>query len=331
MTVMVLGLICLFLTPWGTSLRTTAAEVILSSQHRHLAKYTFLPKSKLEAIAHNINNPKYENSAPVEKQEPKPEESPEQDVLKVTVETIEKRYSLTNYYKGQLLTVSNPQNVKLLTSQLSDYGEQIHVQAERAGAIAATNASGFVDKNGVGNGGELLGVAVSEGKIINKDQDQKSFVGAIREDGEFISGYYSGGELLEMGVTYAAGFKPQLIVNGKKMITEGDGGWGLGPRTAMGQKEDGSILLIVIDGRQSHSIGASIKEVQDILYEHGAINAICMDGGSSSSMYFNHKTITTPSAKNNINRYLPTVWGVIPDPGQKVEVTQDGQMVNFTP
>ena len=61
------------------------------------------------------------------------------------------------------------------------------------------------------------------------------------------------------------------------MITN-DGGWGYGPRSIMAQKKDGSIMFFVIDGRQTHSIGASLRDCQDILYEKGAVNAMAMDG-----------------------------------------------------
>ena len=63
-------------------------------------------------------------------------------------------------------------------------------------------------------------------------------------------------------------FGPPLIVDGKKMITEGDGGWGVGPRTAYRSKKDGTVLFLVIDGRQpGYSLGATLRDVQDILYE----------------------------------------------------------------
>ncbi|WP_144496037.1 phosphodiester glycosidase family protein, partial [Bacillus thuringiensis] len=103
--------------------------------------------------------------------------------------------------------------------------------------------------------------------------------------GQMITGNYSTQQLLDKQVVSAAGFMPQLIVNGEKMITEGDGGWGSAPRSIMDQKEDGTIMFLVIDGRQTHSIGATLKECQDILYEKGAINAMAMDGGSSATLY----------------------------------------------
>ncbi len=63
------------------------------------------------------------------------------------------------------------------------------------------------------------------------------------------------------------------MVNGKP-TTNNIGSWGIAPRTAIGQRGDGSIMLLVIDGRQLFgSVGASLKEVQDLMIEYGAVNA----------------------------------------------------------
>ena len=79
------------------------------------------------------------------------------------------------------------------------------------------------------------------------------------------------------------------------MITEGDGGWGVGPRTAIGQKKDGTVLFLVIDGRQpGYSIGATLRDVQDILFEKGCYIAANLDGGSSSTLYLNGKVVNKP-------------------------------------
>lgn len=320
------GTIALFFTAIGHEVRVTLAEMILSSQHRDLAKYTFLPQEELDKILKGIQNPNYENSTAEGKNRRhyKGKNFKNQDLV-VKLEHIKKEYSPTSYYEGVILEVSNPLNVKLASSSLEKHGEQIFRIAERENALAAINASGFVDQNGHGNGGSLTGIAIEDGEIKNKYPDEKGFVAGITRRGEMVTGKYSGNELLDLGVKYAAGFKPQLIVNGKKMV-EGDGGWGLGPRTAIGQKEDGTIIMVVIDGRQpSRSIGASIKEVQDILYERGAINAMCMDGGSSSSMYFNGENITIPSSKHSIPRYLPNIWEVVPKEGQEIKVYVDGE------
>lgn len=318
--------IFVFFTESGHQLRAMAAESMLSSQHRQWAKYTLLPQSELDAMLENINNPNYVNSASGKDDLDDLVNVKSDKDLYVHVESIESYTNPTRYFKGKIITISNPNRVKLVSSQLSDHGEQIFVIAKRAKALAAINASGFVDLDGHGNGGASTGVVIEDGIIKSQNKNTKEFVAGITKDGVMITGKYSANELVNLGVQYAAGFKPQLIVNGQKMV-EGDGGWGWGPRTAIGQKADGSIIFDVIDGRQTRSVGASIKEVQDLLYERGAVNAMCMDGGSSSSMYFNGENITTPSSRNNIPRYLPNVWALIPQDSDVLHVDVDGKTV----
>ncbi|MDF9507502.1 phosphodiester glycosidase family protein, partial [Bacillus cereus] len=83
-----------------------------------------------------------------------------------------------------------------------------------------------------------------------------------------------------------------------------------------------------IDGRQTHSIGATLKECQDILYEKGAINAMAMDGGSSATLYLGGKVINSPSTLSHEDRYLPNAWVVTANPKQKINMKIDGEKVN---
>ena len=251
--------------------------------------------------------------------------------LVVKLTSINKKYS-DHYFKGKLLEISNPKNVKLTASKgkqvNAQFGEQINFIADRVGAIAATNAGGFQDTNGNGNGGVPLGIVIESGEIITtpKGNKSKAFVAGLTDKGLLITGYYSANQLMEMNVEHAAGFKPQLIVNGEKMIKDGNGGWGYGPRTAIGQKEDGTIILIVVDGRQPHSIGASIKDIQNIMYEYGAVNAMAMDGGSSAIMHYNGSNITSPSSVGGVPRYIPNAWVVIPNKNQIIELHENGKL-----
>lgn len=107
----------------------------------------------------------------------------------------------------------------------------------------------------------------------------------------------------------AVSFDKTMIVNGKKTIKSGDGGGGIAPRTAIGQRKDGSILLLIIDGRQASSIGATYREVQDIMYEYGAYNAANLDGGSSSTMYYDGEVINNPCDALG-ERSIPTIFYV---------------------
>ncbi|MBD3919240.1 phosphodiester glycosidase family protein [Paenibacillus sp. PR3] len=327
----VLMVLFLFVTDAGHQLRLTAAESILSSQHRQWAKYTLLSQDELDKILQDIQNPAYINSVINDGESVGESDNSKftikENEINIKLDTVERNVGKTNHFKGKVMTISNPKRVKLVSSQLKDHGEQIFVIAERAKALAAINASGFVDFEGHGNGGASTGVVIENGKIKNENPNQKDYVAGITSEGRLITGKYSANEMIALGVEQAAGFKPQLIVNGQKMITKGDGGLGIGPRTAIGQTAAGEIIFVVIDGRQIRSLGATLKDVQDLLYERGAVNAMCMDGGSSSSMYFNGENITIPSSKNNIPRYLPNIWAVIPEAGDTINVEYDGKSI----
>ena len=105
---------------------------------------------------------------------------------------------------------------------------------------------------------------------------------------------------LDRGVRDAVSFGPVLVVNGEAVEVNGSGS-GLNPRTAI----DGSILLVVIDGRQVNSLGASYSDVIELMLEYGAVNAANLDGGSSSLMYYNGEYINSCASMYG-PRDLPT-------------------------
>ena len=206
-------------------------------------------------------------------------------------------------FKGYMLIVHDPTRVKVAYSKkLGISGELTSKIAKDNGAVAAINGGGFIDKSSedsewTGTGGKPTGILMSEGNIIFNDinnDDEKTQVMAITNKGQLLVGSYSLNEMREKGVTEAISFQPALVVNGKGTIKSGDGGWGIAPRTAIGQREDGSILFLVIDGRQTKSLGASLKDVQSIMLEYGAVNAINLDGGASSTMYYEGEIINNP-------------------------------------
>ncbi|MBR2808124.1 MAG: phosphodiester glycosidase family protein, partial [Oscillospiraceae bacterium] len=83
---------------------------------------------------------------------------------------------------------------------------------------------------------------------------------------------------------------------------------GINPRTAIGQREDGAVLMLVIDGRQLCSIGASYGDLRDIMLDFGAVNACSLDGGSSTVMYYNGEYLNRPSSASGTSRYLPNAF-----------------------
>lgn len=217
-------------------------------------------------------------------------------------------------FKGKLLVIEDPTRVKVgYSNQIPKAGETTSNIAKRNGAIAAINGGGFIDTKWAGTGGVPLGFIISNGKYISgelTDKSKKQDTIAFTEDGMLIVGKHSQNDLKKYKVKEAISFGPPLVVNGKPTIKKGDGGWGISPRTAIGQKEDGSVLFLVIDGRSIKSFGATLKEIQDIMLKYGAVNAANLDGGSSATMFYDGKVINTPSDALG-ERSVPSVFMVM--------------------
>lgn len=204
----------------------------------------------------------------------------------------------TTKFSGYILEIKDPTRIKVgYTKNLGRVGEKTSEMAKDNGAVAAINGGGFQDKtsNGelwTGTGAYPDGIVISEGKSINKDiaPDEKMSVAAFTSNGKLIVGEHSLSDLLAQNVTEALSFDTPLIINGKTVSV----GPGLNPRTAIGQKIDGTIVMVVIDGRRGVELGASLKEVQTILLQRGVYNASNLDGGSSSTMYFDGEVINNP-------------------------------------
>ena len=184
---------------------------------------------------------------------------------------------------GKKMYVYDPRAIRVVVPSVVGQGETISSMVKRTGALAGVNGGGFDDPQGLGNGFAPIGVIMSGGKILytSVDGTVPQQVVAFDNTGKLIIGKYSIDELLDLHVTDAVSFYPRIIANGRALPIVGDG---LNPRTAIGQRADGVIVIVVIDGRQTKSIGASLKDVQDLLLKEGCINAGFLDGGASSEM-----------------------------------------------
>ncbi len=222
-------------------------------------------------------------------------------------------------FTGYLLVIKNPTKIRVGYSEmLGERGETTSSMATRYNTFAAINAGGFAaNEDLVNDSGNKLGnpsgVLISNGKVLYNSLkiNEKICIAGITRDGVLLVGDYGMEEMLKLQVMNAVSFGPCLIVNGEKTITSGDGGWGTAPRTAIGQRKDGSILFLVVDGKYIGRLAVTLRELQDILYEYGAYNAVNLDGGSSSTMYYNGDVISNPY-KSTGEREIQSIFYVEP-------------------
>ena len=217
-------------------------------------------------------------------------------------------------YHGYLVAIYDPSRVGIATTQyLGVTGEDILTVSKRENAIIAMNGGGFYDPDWNSNGSTPHGVVIKDGKVVSEFKSGSVSGGYIGFDKEnrLILGNMSKEKALSMNLRDAIEFGPFLIVNGKRSFVKGNGGWGIAPRSAIGQREDGIVLFLAINGRIPTSIGADMNDLCDIMEDYGAINAANLDGGSSTELVVNNKIVNKPVAggKDGL-RNQPVFWVV---------------------
>ena len=169
--------------------------------------------------------------------------------------------------------------------------------AEANGAILAINGDfygsqekGYVIRNGVvyrssAKGAEVLCIfADGTMKVVN-DRD------------------YTADELAEAGVWQAFSFGPGLVENGEICVDENDEvgrAKASNPRTAIGLIDSNHFVFVVSDGRTDESEGLSLYELAQFMQKLGVTEAYNLDGGGSSTMYFNGEVVNNPTSGGRI-------------------------------
>jgi exopolysaccharide biosynthesis protein len=301
----------LFMTPYGLNIREKLAQTVIVTQHREWA-WIFIgahnrDKMVADLIARNEERGKDDLNFGLIHIKHK----------KLSADKLIKVEDISGpRWKGKKMYVYDPRSIRVVVPSKPKEGERISSMVERTGAIAGINGGGFDDPDGLGNGFAPIGFIVSGGDLLYSGY-QGSFpqhVVGFDEDGFMIVGKYSTNTLKARHVTEAVSFYPRIIANGERLIKKGDGGSGIQPRTAIGQKADGTIVIIVIDGRQAHSVGATEKQVQELFMEEGVVNAGFLDGGASSELVLKDGGLVTKPSSRYGERRLPSALLVFEHP-----------------
>ena len=239
-------------------------------------------------------------------------------------------YVYGSTYNAYVMLVRNPADVYLATSakQFSINIEALRItQAiKKEGAIAAINAGAFNDDGTTGDyiGRLPIGLTISEG-VVRWD-DGKSYYGFAGFDNNnvlVVADKMSAEEAQELGIRDGCCFGPVLIKNGVINNAEFSSNSGYNPRTAIGQRADGAVIFVCVDGRQAGSLGATYSDLINIMVEYGAVNACNLDGGASSVMLYRDNegrygeagtvvTINNPALLQSNPRHMPTFFMVRP-------------------
>ena len=287
--------------------RTFVTTLLETGQLKFLVSW-FVPAAEVQEIVNSNSMVKLDDDVDAGLITFEPFEDNEQDPEAKDLEVIELS---GRTYTAKLIKVRDPSRISLATIYpWRDTGVTLEELAQQSGAIAAINGGIYDSTNN--SGGRPYGVIVSNGEIqYNKPNeypglvlvgfDNDNILQIIDVDGMTPAQLEALVE--EKGIRDAVTFQEessdannhfvQLIINGNPRGMNGVGS-GLNPRTAIGQCADGSVLLLVTDGRGKNGhLGASAADLIEIMTQYGAVNAANLDGGSSTCMYYDGEYLMT--------------------------------------
>ncbi|ADL51043.1 phosphodiester glycosidase family protein [Clostridium cellulovorans] len=297
----------LFYGPYST-LKQLVVSTVMATRHQYLIT-TFLSQADIDALLGKKEQTVVASSTPENAtKSPATSSTPTTDIeIKHKNSTEINQYKIEHdRYIAHILEIKDPTKIKaVMTKYVGKNGQKTSEMALDYDAIAAINGGAFADVSAsgqkwAGNGAIPGGFVITNGAIVYPKENVNKYdvqnVVAFTKEGKLVVGDYCINDLMAMGVTEAMCFRPpSIIIDGVAQITDKlqDG---TNPRTAIGQKADGTVVLLVIDGRTLSMPGATLYDVQQIFKDLNVVNAGNLDGGYSSTMYFNGEIINSPNA-----------------------------------
>lgn len=314
--------IFLFYGPWHGFRDFWITTAMTTMHHQYLAKWFYKDSTINSVLAKNkvIESTEKINTDLIEIYDGKNntityKDEYDKQVLDHEEGAIYKYFKVKGYnFDAHMAVIYDPSKISVVhTKYMGVKGEYLVDMAKEHNAIVAINGGAFHDANGLSNGGEPSGILIEDGKIIQSSRNRGYGGGVIgfTNDNKLYLANVSAEVAIQNGVRDAVEFGPFLIVNGKSSFIQGNGGYGIHPRTAIGQRQDGIVLFLVVDGRRIDSMGTDMKNLTDIMLKYGAYNASNLDGGNSSVLVIDNKIVNRPINWDNLEATRPIADGFI--------------------
>ena len=219
----------------------------------------------------------------------------------ISVTLTEKTVSNTQVYIADVI-VSSSEYLKTAFAQ-NTYGNNVTAKTSET----AANNNAILAVNGDYYGANTTGYVIRNGVVYRDTVREDSSNGdlAIYKDGSFKIIYedqVSADQLVKDGVVNLLAFGPSLVENGEIAVdTNSEVGQSMSsnPRTAIGIIDENHYIIIVSDGRTTESEGLSLYQMAEIMKSYGVKTAYNLDGGGSSTLYFNGQVINKPTTNGN--------------------------------
>lgn len=215
----------------------------------------------------------------------------------ISVNLTEKTVNDTQIYVADV-TLSSADYLKTALAQNS-YGTNVTAKT----SVTAAENNAILAVNGDYYGANSSGYVIRNGVVYRDSVREDASNGdlAIYKGGSFKIIYenqISADQLVQDGVVNLLAFGPSLVENGEITVdtnTEVGQAMASNPRTAIGIIDENHYIIVVSDGRTSESKGLSLYQMSEVMKSYGVKTAYNLDGGGSSTLYFNGRVINKPT------------------------------------
>lgn len=297
----IIALICFFLAygPLGFFRNFFVTSAMTSMTHKHFA-YTLYSEDEIKRVldSNKVIEPEEDTDSSKISFNPNFETDTYESIYE---EQILKKNKGNDIYKiikleessytAYITVIYDPARIHLVSANnLSRGGQEVEDMAEDNNALVAINGGSAKIRNRA-----LIprGIFMVDGKVLF-DSGKAEKIIAFNKEHVLVLSKMTSKQAKKAGIVDAVCFGPYLIVNGKVAKFNGDGGYGNRPRTAIGQRQDGIVLFVTVNGKAGFN-GCTMEELTKIFARYKTYNAANLDGGGSTTLVEKGNLVNNPA------------------------------------